>query len=146
MMQLAHGSKAQKDMAQDALNRWWWPSLMMFGPHDADSEHGDQSMAWKIKRFSNDALRQKFIDATVPQADFIGLTMPDPDLKWNEERGCYDHGPIDWDEFWRVVKGGGRMNRDRIAARKKAWDEGAWVREAALAHAEKRNARKVAAE
>ena len=146
MMQLAHGSKAQKDMAQDALNRWWWPSLMMFGPHDADSEHGDQSMAWKIKRFSNDALRQKFIDATVPQAEFIGLTMPDPDLKWNEERGSYDHGPIEWDEFWRVVKGGGRMNRDRITARKKAWDDGAWVREAALAHAEKRAARKVAAE
>ena len=145
MMQLAHGSKAQKDMAQDALNRWWWPSLMMFGPHDADSEHGDQSMAWKIKRFSNDALRQKFIDATVPQAEFIGLTMPDPDLKWNEDSGSYDHGPIDWDEFWRVVKGGGPMNKDRIAARKKAWEEGAWVREAAIVHAQKRKMRAEAA-
>ena len=146
MTTLARGSAEQHAMAQDALNRWWWPTLMMFGPHDADSQHGDQSMAWKIKRFTNDELRQKFIDATVPQAEFIGLTMPDPDLKWNEERGVYDHGPIDWDEFWRVVKGGGRMNRDRISARKKAWDDGAWVREAALAHAEKRNARKVAAE
>jgi hypothetical protein len=132
-------------MAQDALNRWWWPSLMMFGPHDSDSQHGDQSMAWKIKRFTNDELRQKFVDATVPQAEFIGLTMPDPDLKWNEERGHYDFGKIDWDEFWRVVKGGGQMNRDRITDRKKAWDDGAWVREAALAHAEKRAARAVAA-
>lgn len=146
MMALAEGTQAQKDMAQDALNRWWWPSLMMFGPHDSDSQHGDQSMAWKIKRFTNDELRQKFVDATVPQAEFIGLTMPDPDLKWNEERGHYDFGKIDWDEFWRVVKGGGQMNRDRITDRKKAWDDGAWVREAALAHAEKRAARAVAAE
>ncbi len=146
MMELAQGTQAQKDMAQDALNRWWWPSLMMFGPHDSDSQHGDQSMHWKIKRFTNDELRQKFVDATVPQAEFIGLKMPDPDLKWDEERGSYDFGKIDWDEFWRVVKGGGSMNRDRIADRRKAWDDGAWVREAALAHAEKRKARAVAAE
>ena len=146
MMALCKGTQAQKDMAQDALNRWWWPSLMMFGPHDSDSQHGDQSMQWKIKRFTNDELRQKFVDATVPQAEFIGLKMPDPDLKWNEERGSYDFGKIDWDEFWRVVKGGGQMNRDRIADRKEAWDDGAWVREAALAHAEKRQARQVAAE
>ena len=138
MMALARGTDAQKDMAQDALNRWWWPSLMMFGPHDSDSVHGDQSMAWKIKRFTNDELRQKFVDATVPQADFIDLKMPDPELRWNAERGHYDFGAIDWDEFWRVVKGGGIMNRKRIAARRKAWDDGAWVRKAALAHAEKR--------
>jgi len=146
MMALCNGTQAQKEMAQDALNRWWWPSLMMFGPHDSDSQHGDQSMTWKIKRFTNDELRQKFVDATVPQAEFIGLKMPDPNLKWNEERGSYDFGKIDWDEFWRVVKGGGQMNRDRITDRRKAWDDGAWVREAALAHAEKRAARAVAAE
>ncbi len=144
MMALAKGSPEQKDLAQDALDRWWWPSLMMFGPPDSDSQHSDQSMAWKIKRFTNDELRQKFIDATVPQAEFIGLKMPDPDLRWNEEEKRYEFGEIDWDEFWRVVKGGGQMNRDRIAARKKAWDDGAWVREAALAHAEKRAARKAA--
>ena len=146
MMTLAAGTPEQKELAQDALNRWWWPSLMMFGPHDSDSQHGDQSMKWKIKRFTNDELRQKFVDATVPQADFIGLTMPDPDLKWNEAKNGYDFGPIDWDEFWRVVKGGGPMNKERLAARQKAWDDGAWVREAALAHAEKRKARKEAAQ
>ena len=144
MMTLARGTPEQKDMAQDALNRWWWPSLMMFGPHDAESQHGDQSMKWKIKRFTNDELRQKFVDATVPQAEFIGLTVPDPDLQWNEERGHYDFGAIDWDEFWRVVKGGGLMNKDRLAARRKAWEDGAWVREAALAHAGKRTARREA--
>ena len=145
VMKLCKGTEEQKQMAQDAFNRWWWPSLMMFGPHDADSSHSEQSMKWKIKRFSNDELRQKFIDATVPQAEFLGLTVPDPDLKWNPEKnngkGGYDHGEIDWDEFWRVVKGHGQMNRDRIKARNKAWDEGAWVRDAALAHAEKRAAR-----
>ena len=149
MMTLAKGTPEQKEMAQDALNRWWWPSLMMFGPSDADSSHSDQSMKWKIKRFSNDELRQKFVDATVPQAELIGLTMPDPDLRWNEAKnggqGGYDFGAIDWDEFWRVVKGGGPMNRDRIAARQKAWDDGAWVRDAALAHAEKRRARAASA-
>lgn len=149
MMHLAQGTPEQKEMAQDALNRWWWPSLMMFGPPDTDSQNSDQSMLWKIKRFTNDELRQKFIDATVKQAHFIGLTIPDPDLLWNEEKnngeGGYDHGPIDWDEFWKVVKGHGPMNKDRIAARKKAWDDGAWVREAALAHAQKRQNRKQAA-
>ncbi|WP_187972119.1 1,2-phenylacetyl-CoA epoxidase subunit PaaA [Aquibium microcysteis] len=145
MMTLAQGTPEQKEMAQDALNRWWWPSLMMFGPHDTESQHGDQSMKWKIKRFTNDELRQKFVDATVPQGTYLGLTFPDPELKWNEERGSYDFGAIDWDEFWRVVKGGGPMNRERLAARRKAWDDGAWVREAALAHAGKRKARREAA-
>ncbi|MDJ0857807.1 MAG: 1,2-phenylacetyl-CoA epoxidase subunit A [Dinoroseobacter sp.] len=148
VMTLARGTKAQRDMVQDALNRWWWPSLMMFGPHDADSTHSDQSMKWKIKRFTNDDLRQKFIDATVPQAEFLDLSVPDPDLRWNPEKnggkGGYDHGPIDWDEFWRVVKGHGPMARDRIRARREAWDDGAWVREAARVHAEKRAARKAA--
>jgi len=142
MMTLMKGTPEQQEMAQDALDRWWWPSLMMFGPHDGASEHGDQNMIWKIKRFSNDELRQKFVDATVPQAEFIGLKMPDPDLKWNPDKndgkGGYDFGEINWDEFWAVVKGNGPMNRDRIRARKKAWDDGAWVREAALAHAAKR--------
>jgi ring-1,2-phenylacetyl-CoA epoxidase subunit PaaA len=141
VMTLAQGTPAQREMVQDALNRWWWPVLMMFGPHDSDSQHSDQNMAWKIKRFSNDALRQKFVDATVPQGEYLGLTFPDPDLKWSEEKGGYDFGPIDWDEFWRVVKGGGVMNRDRIKDRKAAWENGAWVREAALAHAEKRRQR-----
>ncbi len=145
MMTLARGTAEQKDLAQDALNRWWWPSLMMFGPHDADSQHGDQSMNWKIKRFTNDELRQKFVDATVPQAEYIGLKIPDPDLAWNEGRQSYDFGPIDWDEFWRVVKGGGPMNKERLAARQKAWDDGAWVREAALAYAAKRRVRREAA-
>ena len=141
VMTLAQGTPEQREMVQDALNRWWWPVLMMFGPHDSDSQHSDQNMAWKIKRFSNDALRQKFVDATVPQGEYLGLTFPDPDLKWNEEKGGYDFGPIDWDEFWRVVKGGGVMNRDRIKDRKAAWENGAWVREAALAHAAKRRQR-----
>ena len=154
MMTLAQGAPEQKEMAQDALNRWWWPSLMMFGPHDSESTHGDQSTAWKIKRFTNDELRQKFVDATVPQAEFIGLTVPDPDLKWNPDKndgkGGYDFGPIDWDEFWKVVKGNGPMNKQRIKTRRKAWEDGEWVREAALAHAAKRRERaqaaKVAAE
>ena len=145
MMTLCKGTEKQKAMAQDALNRIWWPSLMMFGPHDTDSQHGDQSMKWKIKRFTNDELRQKFVDATVPQAEYLGLTIPDPDLKWNEERGSFDFGAIDWDEFCRVVKGGGHMTRDRIAVRRKAWEEGEWVREAARAHAAKRAARKASA-
>jgi len=141
---LANGSVEQHEMAQDALNRWWWPSLMMFGPSDADSLNSDQSMQWKIKRFSNDELRQKFVDATVPQAKLIGLSIPDESLTWNakkSETGGYDFGEIDWDEFWRVVKGHGPMNKDRIAVRQNAWDEGAWVREAAIAHAAKRQAR-----
>ncbi|MDZ7601629.1 MAG: 1,2-phenylacetyl-CoA epoxidase subunit PaaA [Hoeflea sp.] len=138
MMALARGSDEQKELAQDALNRWWWPSLMMFGPHDSESTHSDQSMAWKIKRFSNDELRQKFITATVPQAEFIGLSVPDPNLRWNDETKLYEHSDIDWAEFKAVVAGNGRMNRDRIRDRNTAHDAGAWVREAALAHAAKR--------
>jgi ring-1,2-phenylacetyl-CoA epoxidase subunit PaaA len=138
MTTLARGTEAQRRMAQDALNRWWWPSVMMFGPSDATSKHSAQSMAWKIKRFSNDELRQRFIDMTVPQADHLGLTIPDPELRWNEQRGHYDFGAIDWDEFWRVVKGEGPCNAERMAARRKAHDDGAWVREAARVHAAKR--------
>ncbi|MCZ8181422.1 MAG: 1,2-phenylacetyl-CoA epoxidase subunit A [Beijerinckiaceae bacterium] len=145
VMTLAKGSPAQKTMAQQALNRWWWPALMMFGPSDRDSQHSDQNMAWKIKRFSNDDLRQKFIDATVPQGHFLGLTFPDPELRFNEATGHWEHGPIDWSEFNRVVRGEGPCNRERLKARQKAHAEGAWVREAALAHAEKRAARKAAA-
>ncbi|MEQ8602011.1 MAG: 1,2-phenylacetyl-CoA epoxidase subunit PaaA [Marivibrio sp.] len=145
MTVLAQGTAEQKKMAQEALNRWWQPALMMFGPHDSDSVHGSRNMAWKIKRKSNDHLRQQFIDMTVPQAEYLGLAIPDPDLKWNEERGSYDFGPIDWGEFERVLKGGGPVGRERIRARRKAWDDGAWVREAAMAHAEKRRARKMQA-
>ena len=140
VMKLAWGSPEQKAMAQESLDRFWQPVLMMFGPPDSESKNTDQSTRWKIKRFTNDELRQKFVDATVPQAEFLGLTIPDPDLKWNEDKQGYDFGPIDWDEFWRVVKGKGPMNRQRVEARQKAWDDGAWVREAALAHAEKRRA------
>ena len=143
-MTLARGSAAQKAMAQDALNRWWWPCLMMFGPSDKDSQHSDQSMKWKIKRFTNDELRQKFIDATVPQAHYLGLTIPDPALRFDEATKRWEVGPIDWDEFWRVVKGEGPCNRQRIAAKKKAHEDGAWVREAALAYGEKRRARAAA--
>ena len=140
VMKLAQGSPEQKAMAQESLDRFWQPVLMMFGPPDSESQNTDQSTRWKIKRFTNDELRQKFVDATVPQAEFLGLTVPDADLKWNEDKQGYDFGPIDWDEFWRVVKGKGPMNRQRVEARQKAWDDGAWVREAALAHAEKRRA------
>ena len=146
MTTLAQGAPEQKAMAQDALNRWWTPSVMMFGPPDTDSVHSDQSMTWKIKRFTNDALRQRFVDATVPQADHLGLTVPDPDCKWNDAAQHYDIGPLDWDDFWRVVKGGGPMNRQRIAARQKADDDGAWVLEAALAYATKRSVLMEAAE
>ena len=137
MLTLCEGSPAQKAMAQDALNRWWWPALMMFGPNDADSTHSAQSMAWKIKRFSNDELRQRFVDMTKPQADYLGITIPDPDLKWNEERQKHDFGAIDWDEFWKVVKGHGPCNKERLDARVKAHEEGRWVREAATAYASK---------
>jgi ring-1,2-phenylacetyl-CoA epoxidase subunit PaaA len=146
MMKMANGSEAQKRMAQDALDRFWYPSLMMFGPSDKDSVHSDQNMAWKIKMNSNDELRQKFVDETVPQAEYLGLTIPDPDLKWNEETGHYDFTGPDWSEFYDVLKGNGPCNVDRIAARQKAWDDGAWVREGMLAHAKKRRAAKVAAE
>jgi len=144
MLALCNGTPEQKAMAQDALNRWWWPSIMMFGPNDADSPHTALSMKWKIKRFTNDELRQKFIDATVPQAEILGITIPDPDLKLNKETGHYDFGPIDWDEFWAVVKGNGPCNKDRLATRKKASENGAWVREAALAYAEKRKKKSAA--
>lgn len=144
MVTLSKGNEAQKEMAQDALNRWWWPCLMMFGPPDAASQHSDQSTRWKIKRFSNDELRQKFVDATVPQAQYLGLTLPDPDLKFNEETGHWEYGTINWDEFKQVISGNGPCNRERLAARNKAHAEGAWVREAALAFAEKRRARKAA--
>jgi ring-1,2-phenylacetyl-CoA epoxidase subunit PaaA len=140
MMHLAAGTPEQKAMAQDALNRWWWPSLMMFGPPDDQSPNTAQSMAWRIKRKSNDQLRQEFVDKTVPQAEFIGLTVPDPHLKWNEARGQYDFGPIDWEEFFQVIAGNGPCNKERLAARQKAHDEGRWVREAALAHAQKQAA------
>lgn len=142
LVTLCNGTAEQKAMAQDALNRWWWPSLMMFGPSDADSTHSAQSMAWKIKRFSNDELRQRFVDMTIPQAEYLGLTVPDPDLKYNEETESYTFGEIDWDEFWQVVKGHGPCNKQRLAARVKAHEEGAWVRDAAIAYAEKKEARK----
>jgi ring-1,2-phenylacetyl-CoA epoxidase subunit PaaA len=124
-------------MVQDAVNRWWWPSIMMFGPPDDQSPNSAQSMRWGIKRISNDDLRAKFIDATVAQAAVLGVTLPDPDLKWNPQREHYDHGVIDWAEFWRVVGGDGPLNRERLGARVKAWNDGEWVREAALAHAAK---------
>jgi ring-1,2-phenylacetyl-CoA epoxidase subunit PaaA len=134
---MTRGTEAQRAMVQDAVNRWWWPSLMMFGPPDAQSPNSEQSMRWGIKRISNDELRQKFVDACVQQAEVLGVALPDPELKWNEARGHWDHGPIDWDEFRRVVSGEGPCNRERLAARVAAWDEGAWVREAALAHEQK---------
>ena len=134
---LAAGSREQHEMAQDALNRWWWPSLMMFGPHDAESANSAQSMLWKIKRQSNDALRQAFVDQTVPQAELIGLKVPDPDLKWHEESGHYQFGEIDWQEFLQVINGNGPCNRQRLAAHRQAHDEGAWVREAVAAYAQR---------
>jgi len=141
MLTLSRGTEVQKKMAQDAFNRWWWPSLMMFGPPDAESPHTAQSVRWRIKRLTNDELRQKFVDVTVEQAKVLGLDVPDRDLKWNEERGHYDFGVIDWEEFWNVVKGNGPCNKQRLETRKKAWDEGKWVRDAAMAHAEKRKSR-----
>ncbi len=141
MLTLSKGTEVQKKMAQDALNRWWWPSIMMFGPPDDNSPHTEQSMHWKIKRFTNDELRQKFIDVTVEQAKILGLSVPDPDLKWNEERGHYDYGTINWDEFWNVVKGNGPCNKERLETRKTAWEKGAWVRDAAAAYSEKRKKR-----
>src|SRR5213593_1499719 len=142
MLTLARGTPEQKAMAQDALDRWWWPVLMMFGPSDKASQHSDTSTKWKIKRFSNDELRQKFVDATVPQAQFLGLTIPDPGMKQNEA-GNWESSAIDWEEFKQVLAGNGPCNRDRLAARRKAHDDGAWVREAALAYAEKRRQRSV---
>jgi ring-1,2-phenylacetyl-CoA epoxidase subunit PaaA len=137
LRKLCAGSPAQKAMAQDAINRWWWPSVMMFGPPDDASVHSAQSMAWKIKIYSNDVLRQKFVDQCVPQADYLGLTLPDADIKWNEARGHYDFGDIDWAEFYAVLKGDGPCNAERLAARRKAWDDGRWFRDGLMAHAEK---------
>ena len=150
MLTLARGTEKQKGMAQRALNRWWWPSIMMFGPSDADSTNTKDSVKWKIKRYTNDELRQKFVDAIVPQAEKIGLTIPDKDLKWDKERnegmGGYAYGKIDWNEFWRVIRGDGPMNNERLAAKKRAWDDGNWVRAAAQAHALKKQTALQAAE
>jgi ring-1,2-phenylacetyl-CoA epoxidase subunit PaaA len=141
---LCNGTSEQKAMAQDSLNRWWWPVLMMFGPHDADSTHTGTATAWGIKRISNDDLRQRFVDATIPQAEYLGLTIPDPVLRWNAERGHYDFGKIDWDEFWRVVNGDGPCNEARMSDRVKAFESGRWVREAATAHAANKTSRSLA--
>jgi ring-1,2-phenylacetyl-CoA epoxidase subunit PaaA len=138
---MSHGTPEQKKLAQDAVDRWWYPSLAMFGPPDVESTHSAQSMAWKIKRHSNDELRQRFVDMCVPQADYLGIRMPDPDLRWNEERGRYDFGAIDWSEFHEVLKGNGPCNKERLAARVEAWENGAWVRDAAAAYAEKQAGR-----
>ncbi len=138
LLALSKGSEAQREMLQDAVNRWWWPSIMMFGPTDTESTNSEKSMLWKIKRQSNDELRQRFIDATVDQARILGVTLPDPDLKWNEARGHYDFGTMNWTEFWNVVKGNGPCNKQRLNDRVNAWNEGAWVRKAAMAHTAKR--------
>ncbi len=144
LLAMMKGTEEQRAMVQDAVNRWWWPALMMFGPNDADSPHSAQSMAWKIKRFSNDELRQKFVDNSVRQFEYLGVSIPDPDLKWNEERGHYDFGEINWDEFYQVISGHGPCNRQRIEQRRKAQEEGAWVIEAAEAFAAKQAAAKAA--
>jgi len=141
---LAKGTDEQKKMAQDALDRWWWPSIMMFGPHDKDSNRSEKALEWKIKRETNDSLRQSFIDKTVPQAELIGLKVPDDKLKWNEKTNHYDFGEIDWEEFWNVVNGKGLCNKERIEHHKKAHDEGEWVRKAALAYSTKKMNKKVA--
>ena len=145
LVMMQKGTAAQREMVQDAVNRWWWPSIMMFGPPDDQSPNSAQGMRWGIKRVSNDTLRQKFIDAAVEQAAVLGVTLPDPDLRWNEERQSHDFGVIDWDEFWQVVNGQGPCNRDRLAMRVKAWDDGAWVRQAAQVHASKRAVKEQAA-
>jgi len=141
LLVLSKGSKEQREMCQDAINRWWWPSLMMFGPQDSESTHSDQSMKWKIKRKNNDELRQNFVDMIAGQIKVLGMSLPDPKLKWNEKNEHYDFGEIDWEEFWNVVKGNGPCNKQRLEARKKAWEEGEWVRQAAAAYAEKRKSR-----
>ena len=141
LLTLSQGTKAQKEMCQDAINRWWWPSLMMFGPNDDASPHTAQSMKWKIKRFTNDELRQKFIDMIAEQIKILNMTLPDDELKWNEERKHFDFGKINWEEFWQVVGGNGPCNKQRLDARKKAWADGEWVREAATAYAEKKLAK-----
>jgi ring-1,2-phenylacetyl-CoA epoxidase subunit PaaA len=143
LLVLSKGNETQRAMLQESVNRWWWPALMMFGPNDDASPHSAQSTAWKIKRFSNDELRQRFVDMIVAQAKILNVTLPDPHLKWNEERGHYDFGEINWDEFWNVVKGNGPCNKQRLDARKKAHEDGAWVREAALAHAAKKKEKRM---
>lgn len=144
LLTLSRGTEAQRRMAQDAVNRWWWPSIMMFGPKDDESPNTIQSMQWKIKRFTNDELRQKFADICAEQIKILNLSIPDPDLKWNEEKGHYDFGTINWDEFWQVIAGNGPCNKQRLDARKKAWDDGKWVRDAASVYAAKRAAGKEA--
>jgi ring-1,2-phenylacetyl-CoA epoxidase subunit PaaA len=146
MMKMANGTPEQKEMAQDALNRFWFPALMMFGPSDADSVHSAQSMAWKIKMNTNDELRQKFVDETVPQAEFLGLTVPDETLAWNEEKGGYDFAEPDWNEFFEVIKGNGPCNEERLSARQRAWSDGAWFREGLTAYADKAASRRAAAQ
>src|SRR5687767_15225491 len=141
LLMLSNGTAEQRALCQDSINRWWWPSLMMFGPHDSESTHGEQSTQWKIKRMSNDELRQKFVDMIAEQVKVLNMTLPDPDLKWNEQTNHYEFGEIDWTEFWNVVKGNGPCNKQRLDARRKAWDEGAWVREAAKVYAAKRKMR-----
>lgn len=141
LLVLSRGTAEQKALCQDAINRWWWPALMMFGPRDTESTNSDQSMKWKIKRKSNDELRQNFVDMIAEQIKTLGMQLPDPDLKWNEERKHYDFGAINWDEFWQVVKGNGPCNKQRLDVRRKAWEEGEWVREAAVEYARKRAAR-----
>ncbi|EFB73006.1 Phenylacetic acid degradation protein paaA [Providencia rustigianii] len=145
VMVLAQGTDEQKAMLQDAINRFWWPVLMMFGPNDSDSPHSAQSMAWKIKRFSNDELRQKFVDNTVPQVEALGMTIPDPDLQWDEQLGHYRFGEIDWEELFQVIRGQGICNQERLEAKRKGWEDGAWVREGAMAHSHKQQAMKSAA-
>ena len=146
MMKMCAGTPEQKAMAQDALDRFWYPSLMMFGPSDKDSVHSEQSMAWKIKMNTNDELRQKFVDQTVPQAEYLGLTVPDAALAWNEDKGGYDFSEPDWSEFYAVISGNGPCNAERLGARVKAWEDGAWFRDGLMAHADKARARRVAAE
>lgn len=138
LLVLSKGSEEQRAMCQDAINRWWWPALMMFGPRDSESAHSEQNMKWKIKRKTNDELRQQFVDMIAEQVKILGMTLPDPLMKWNAERQHYDFGEIDWEEFWNVVRGNGPCNRERLEARRKAWEEGAWVREAAAAYAQKK--------
>ncbi|GLW11802.1 phenylacetate-CoA oxygenase subunit PaaA [Microtetraspora sp. NBRC 13810] len=145
LLTMMRGTPAQREMVQDAVNRWWWPSLMMFGPPDDASPNTERSMAWKIKRHTNDELRQRFVDITVPQAEVLGVTLPDPDLRWNAERGHHDFGPIDWSELKRVISGDGPCNAARMARRRSAHEDGAWVREAAAAHAARKTGREVAA-
>jgi ring-1,2-phenylacetyl-CoA epoxidase subunit PaaA len=144
LVMMKEGTDAQRAMVQEAVNRWWWPCLMMFGPPDDQSPNSAQGMRWGIKRVSNDTLRQKFVDAAMQQAEVLGVSFPDPDLRWNEETQHWDYGTIDWDEFWRVVGGDGPCNRERLTDRVKAWDDGEWVREAALAHARKQNLKEAA--